>query len=121
VSATRTASEPPLNIADLAGETEVLTVAQAANRLAVSTDTVERWIRAGHLPAFVRPGLKPGQRHGKTTYRIFLADWQAFLRRQTVRGVVAAPVPNPVVVASAAVETGTDGISRLDRKRKPRG
>jgi len=95
----------------------VLTVAQAAAQLQVSTDSVERWIKEGHLRAFVRPGLKPGQTPGKRTYRIWADEWRTFLRRQTMTGSIAPVVANPLVVLPTAA--GPDGISRRNRKGRP--
>jgi excisionase family DNA binding protein len=98
-----------------AAESDVLTVAQAAAQIQVSADTVERWIKEGHIRAFVRPGLKPGQTPGKRTYRIWADDWKLFLRRQTMTGVIAVVAAPPVVVSSTAV--GPDGVSRRKAKK----
>lgn len=92
-----------------------LTVDQCASQLQLHHGTIEKWIREGHLKAFVRPGKKPGQRPGRKSYRIWPDDWSAFCRRFTMTGVVAAPAP--LTVAVGAIATGTDGISRRTRKR----
>lgn len=92
-----------------------LTVDQCANQLQLHHGTIEKWIREGHLKAFVRPGKKPGQRAGRKSYRIWPDDWAAFCRRFTMTGIVA--VPASLTVATRAVATGPDGISRCGKKR----
>lgn len=92
-----------------------LTVDQCAAQLQIHHSTVEKWIREGHLKAFVRPGKKPGSRPGRKSYRIWPDDWTVFCRRFTMTGV-ATPAPAPTVVVGA-VAAGTDGISRRSRKR----
>src|SRR5262245_29155853 len=94
-------------------EGTALTLEQCGLQLQVSTETLVRWIREGHLKAFMRPGAKPGQRPGRKSYRVWPADWAAFCRRHTIAGAAPVPIPPPLVVSPIAV--GPDGICRRKR------
>ena len=51
-----------------------LTVAQVADRLQVSQETVRRWIRNGDLPVLELGGLKAGYRVRETDLAAFIAE-----------------------------------------------
>lgn len=106
------------------------TVAQCAEQIGVSFDTVIRWIEDGHLATFCPPGKQIGDSQpGPKGLKIFRSDWENFLRARTMTGArtsSAAPSSSSASstrprTSSAPTDqvTGTDGISR--RKRRPRG
>lgn len=91
-----------------------LTLTTAAKEMGVSSDTVMRWVEAGHLPIFVPPGVDlKNTRPGPRGYLIFKTDWEAFKRRQTfVGGLPIVPPPTPA--------TGTSSVSSVrQRRRRP--
>lgn len=57
---------------------QMLTLADVAERLQVSIDTVRRWVRDGGLPAY-----QLGARAG---YRVKLSDFRAFLEKRYRQG-----------------------------------
>lgn len=73
---------------------KTISVADAAKELGVSSDSIMRWIEAGHIPVFVPPGHDfSDERPGPKGYKIWLGDWDDFKRRQTfVGGLPALPV-----------------------------
>ena len=58
---------------------EVLTLAECAQRLRMTEATIRRWIRAGQLPA-EKVGLAPSFR-----YRVRATDLAAFMDRSATR------------------------------------
>lgn len=101
-----------------------ITVATAAERIAVGQGTVLGWIHKGELAAFVPPGqtIESGRR-GPKTYRIFLDDWETFLRSRTLVAVQAGAEASHEESAVRPTRTkgsdavGPDGVSRLRRSR----
>lgn len=98
-------------------EAEAFTVEQVAVKLQLSADTVLRWIREGHLRAFVRPGQKAGVGRGKKAYRIWKTDWDAFARRNS--GVAVARETETANAVISSDSRGTDGVKR--RKARTSG
>jgi len=94
-----------------------LSLSDAAREIGFSTDTLMRWIEAGHLPIFMPPGHDFGdKRPGPKGYRIWRTDWEAFKRRQTYVG--GMPIEAPAVKPS--IHSAAGELGGLVRKKQPR-
>jgi excisionase family DNA binding protein len=72
----------PIHSVDVQRADQLLAVADIAGRIGAREQTVRGWIKSGELKA-ARFGTRIG-------YRIRLADYDDFLRRRTLTGVIAA-------------------------------
>ena len=84
-----------------------LTVAEVAELMRVSTDTVYRWINAGELPAL---------NLGRRTTRVYRDDFVAFRdarHRDAHARASSAAQPAPVPVIPGQTSIATDGIAAL--------
>jgi excisionase family DNA binding protein len=105
-------------MAELVG---LLTIKDAAERLAISEDNVLHFIKAGELRR-VDLSIRPSGR-GRTVaraWRIHPSDLEAFInwRRGYEPEKLETPVPVPEPRVVAPVACGTDGKVRLKRPRK---
>ena len=94
-------------------ERRALTLDQCAERLQVSPTLILKFVREGHLKAFVRPGARIGVGVGRKSLRIFEDDFAEFCQRNTQIGVIPSSSPAPPLrLLDSGPVTGTDGIMR---------
>lgn len=94
-----------------------LTAAQCGLEAGVTAEQVIRWVRHGHLVAFLPPGKRADDpRPGRKGYRILRADWDTFLAVHRFTGT-PEPEPSPPPCTREIRQTGSDGIKRRGQRR----